>query len=86
MCSPGASEEVLAVEAESLADVETDTLPEVDADALWLSDGALTVLPQAARPRVAARLRDRTAIVFSLRFLFSGTTPRFVGVPRGVVV
>lgn len=69
--------------AEAVADAlaEADALEEVlwlpavtEADALEealeLSAGALALELQAARPKVAARLRDRTAIVFFTVFSF----------------
>lgn len=51
---------------------EADALAEADAlvEALWLSAGALALELQAARPKVAARLRDRTAIDFFTVFSF----------------
>ena len=59
----------VAVEVDAFADAleEADAL----ADALWLSAGALMLVGlHAARPRVAARLRDRTAIDFFTVFSF----------------
>lgn len=64
--------------ADALAEVAAevvavaDALEEADAlaDALWLSAGALALELHAARPKVAARLRDRTAIVFFTVFSF----------------
>lgn len=58
----------VAVEVDAFADAleEADAL----ADALWLSAGALALELQAARPKVAARLRDRTAIDFFTVFSF----------------
>ena len=62
------------VDAEVAAEVVAvaDALEEADAlaDALWLSAGALALELHAARPKVAARLRDRTAIVFFTVFSF----------------
>ena len=64
------------LELPALADADADALTEPDADAdalaelLWLSAGALALELQAARPKVAARLRDRTAIVFFTVFSF----------------
>ena len=51
---------------------EADTLADADAlaELLWLSAGALALELQAARPKVAARLRDRTAIDFFTVFSF----------------
>lgn len=65
-------------DADALAEVAAevvaaaDALAEADAlaDALWLSAGALALELQAARPKVAARLRDRTAIDFFTVFSF----------------
>jgi len=76
--------DALAEELELFACAEADALAEVDAevaaevvavadalaDALWLSAGALALELHAARPKVAARLRDRTAIVFFTVFSF----------------
>jgi hypothetical protein len=61
-----AEADVLEEALELPAVAETDAL----ADALWLSAGALALELQAARPKVAARLRDRTAIVFFTVFSF----------------
>lgn len=62
------------LEADALALDSEDALAEAVADALaellWLSAGALALELQAARPKVAARLRDRTAIVFFTVFSF----------------
>lgn len=51
---------------------KADALAEADAlaDALWFSVGALALELHAARPKVAARLRDRTAIDFFTVFSF----------------
>jgi hypothetical protein len=63
-------------DADALALDSEDALAEAVADAdalaelLWLSAGALALELQAARPKVAARLRDRTAIVFFTVFSF----------------
>lgn len=57
---------------DALAEAVADALAEADAleEVLWLSAGALALELQAARPKVAARLRDRTAIVFFTVFSF----------------
>ena len=64
----------VAAEVVAAADAleEAETLAEADtlADALWLSAGALALELHAARPKVAARLRDRTAIDFFTVFSF----------------
>lgn len=64
----------VAAEVVAAADAleEADALAEADAlvEALWLSAGALALELQAARPKVAARLRDRTAIDFFTVFSF----------------
>ena len=63
-------------DADALALDSEDALAEAVADAdvlaelLWLSAGALALELHAARPKVAARLRDRTAIVFFTVFSF----------------
>lgn len=59
--------------AEAVADALAEAVADADAlaDALWLSAGALMLVGlHAARPRVAARLRDRTAIDFFTVFSF----------------
>lgn len=58
--------------AEAVADALAEAVADADAlaDALWLSAGALALELQAARPKVAARLRDRTAIDFFTVFSF----------------
>lgn len=66
--------DALALDSEdALAEAVADALAAADAlaDALWLSAGALMLVGlHAARPRVAARLRDRTAIDFFTVFSF----------------
>ena len=61
-----------ALELPAVAEAVADALTEADAleEVLWLSAGALALELQAARPKVAARLRDRTAIVFFTVFSF----------------
>ena len=72
---PAVAEAVADALAEADALEEALELPAVaEADALeevlWLSAGALALELQAARPKVAARLRDRTAIDFFTVFSF----------------
>lgn len=65
--------DALALDSEdALAEAVADALADADAlaELLWLSAGALALELQAARPKVAARLRDRTAIVFFTVFSF----------------
>ena len=68
------SEDALALDSEdALAEAVADALADADAlaELLWLSAGALMLVGlHAARPRVAARLRDRTAIDFFTVFSF----------------
>ena len=66
--------DALALDSEdALAEAVADALADADAlaELLWLSAGALMLVGlHAARPRVAARLRDRTAIDFFTVFSF----------------
>ena len=65
--------DALALESEDApAEAVADALADADAlaELLWLSAGALMLELHAARPRVAARLRDRTAIDFFTVFSF----------------
>ena len=84
-------------DADALALDSEDALAEAVADAdalaelLWLSAGALALELQAARPKVAARLRDRTAIdFFTADFSFrhtslcNGAVRSVVGVQAGM--
>ena len=66
--------DALALDSEdALAEAVADALADADAlaELLWLSAGALMLVGlHAARPSVAARLRDRTAIDFFTVFSF----------------